>query len=734
MRGNGAHPGPSPLKRPRRSDEEDDEDDPSGSQRATLNQEEAHEEDVGVPSDPYDPYEYDGVVLSQLNNPTTPIIERGSQSRNDVRVRFPKTVNDRVHGPITLPGLLVAAMDTPEFQRLDKIRQLGGCSYVYPSATHTRKEHSIGVAYLAGLMVRHLRAAQSDELELGISENDILCVELAGLVHDLGHGPFSHMFETFMAQQGGGRWEHEEMSGKLLREIVSTIPLRNYFQPSEEEGAEHSQWPTVQCEEHIEFVVKLIEGLKDSEPWPPNIGRPEGKRFLFDIVANSRNGIDVDKLDYLVRDSMAAFGCSKLPGFDIHRIIESSKVVIPKDKDGKQVGPSQVGFQQKVAMDINEIFGLRAKMHRQVYQHRTANVAEAMITDVFVAANATFRMRGPPQAQPRADSHVPDELSSPGSVGGAPASEPRPLTLDEAARHPASFMLLTDSIIDTIDTSLCPGLEKARHLIERLKRRDFYKELPYRVKLPLLPLCANCGKPTQIEWAHCASCGLSTKSRLKKPKKPGSNVHVPEGIALTAETAKEGILNVCPDATRLQLKAANDGRGALYVKIVNVTHGKSREMKDPHGIAWEVFDPLAKVSFFNPKDDPPDKVIELKSGALPGIALPSACRDSVLYCYLTCPGPAGNTWETDVNEALRAWGKGKGNREHMGTSNKPSPGGALRHSSRSAGASGGGSGSARKGKATAAVRSLMSGDIGKLPNVAEQPVSSWQGGADDSSD
>lgn len=146
----------------------------------------------------------DGFYASQGNNPLTPKAERLAMRSDAPMLKQPKSFADRVHGQIQLEGLLVAVMDTPEFQRLDKIQQLGGCAKVYPSATHTRKEHSIGVAYLAGYMVRHLQTLQP---KLGITRNDILCVELAGLVHDLGHGPFSHMFETFMKERAAKRGE-----------------------------------------------------------------------------------------------------------------------------------------------------------------------------------------------------------------------------------------------------------------------------------------------------------------------------------------------------------------------------------------------------------------------------------------------------------------------------------------------------------------------------------------------
>ena len=110
-----------------------------------------------------------------------------------------KEIQDRLYGPIKLEPLLIRVLDTPQYQRLADIKQLGGSVYVYPSANHTRKEHSIGVAHLAGVAATHLRACQP---ELCIDDEDILCVKLAGLVHDIGHGPFSHMFEEFIHKHG----------------------------------------------------------------------------------------------------------------------------------------------------------------------------------------------------------------------------------------------------------------------------------------------------------------------------------------------------------------------------------------------------------------------------------------------------------------------------------------------------------------------------------------------------
>ncbi|XP_060576976.1 deoxynucleoside triphosphate triphosphohydrolase SAMHD1-like [Ruditapes philippinarum] len=100
--------------------------------------------------------------------------------------------NDPIHGNIELHPLLVKIVDTPQFQRLRFIKQLGGVYFVYPGASHNRFEHSIGVCHLAG---RFLRALKDRQPNLEISSEDILCVEIAALCHDIGHGPFSHLFD-----------------------------------------------------------------------------------------------------------------------------------------------------------------------------------------------------------------------------------------------------------------------------------------------------------------------------------------------------------------------------------------------------------------------------------------------------------------------------------------------------------------------------------------------------------
>ena len=104
------------------------------------------------------------------------------------------------------------------------------------------------------------------------------------------------------------------MGERLIRAVCSEVKLDDYL------GGDP--------EEHLNFVCACVLGLGDDAPWPENIGRSEGKRFLFDVVACKRSGIDVDKLDYLVRDTRSTLGNES--NLEIGRLVRSSRVVSPE--------------------------------------------------------------------------------------------------------------------------------------------------------------------------------------------------------------------------------------------------------------------------------------------------------------------------------------------------------------------------------------------------------------------
>ena len=94
---------------------------------------------------------------------------------------------DMIHKSVHIPPIVKLFIDKPEFQRLRNIKQLGAAHYVYPSAVHTRFEHSIGVGWLARCWLTFIRRQQP---ELNITEDTIYLLQLAGTLHDIGHGPF----------------------------------------------------------------------------------------------------------------------------------------------------------------------------------------------------------------------------------------------------------------------------------------------------------------------------------------------------------------------------------------------------------------------------------------------------------------------------------------------------------------------------------------------------------------
>ncbi|XP_047627099.1 deoxynucleoside triphosphate triphosphohydrolase SAMHD1 isoform X3 [Phacochoerus africanus] len=288
-----------------------------------------------------------------------------------------KVINDPIHGHIELHPLLIRIIDTPQFQRLRYIKQLGGGYYVFPGASHNRFEHSLGVGYLAGCLVRELSEKQP---ELQISERDMLCVQIAGLCHDLGHGPFSHMFD--------GRF----------------IPLAR---------------PDVKW------------------TWPYK-GRPKEKSFLYEIVANKRNGIDVDKWDYFARD------CHHLGiqnNFDYKRFIKFARVC---EVDNKK----HICTREKEVGNLYDMFHTRNCLHRRAYQHKVGNIIDTMITDAFLKADPYIEIIG---------------------------SEGKKYRISTAIDDMEAFTKLTDNIFLEILYSTDPKLDAARAILKKIECRNLYK-------------------------------------------------------------------------------------------------------------------------------------------------------------------------------------------------------------------------------------------------------------------
>ncbi|CAC5371036.1 SAMHD1 [Mytilus coruscus] len=318
--------------------------------------------------------------------------------------------NDPIHGHIEVHPLCVKIIDTPQFQRLRDLKQIGGCYFVYPGASNNRFEHCLGVCHLAGQLARILQKRQP---ELDISDKDILCVEIAGLCHDIGHGPFSHLFDAKFIPEAlpGFKWKHEDASKMMFDFLITDNKLEEEF---EKYGVDDKDQT---------FIREQILGpQKDTNR----------------IVANERNGIDVDKWDYFARD---CHGLGIKNTFDHNRFMKFARVIKVNDS-------FQICSRDKEAETLYGMFQLRSVLHRRAYKHRVCNAVEAMIVDALISAN---------------------------KVEIVPKKDGTCLTLSECIKDPEGYTKLTDSIFHVILMSTKPELEMARTLLERILHRQLYR-------------------------------------------------------------------------------------------------------------------------------------------------------------------------------------------------------------------------------------------------------------------
>ncbi|HDD42430.1 MAG TPA: HD domain-containing protein [Nitrososphaeria archaeon] len=226
-----------------------------------------------------------------------------------------KLIKDPVHGYIEVSEDELKVIDTYAVQRLRRITQLPFVYLVYPGARHSRFDHSLGCMYLAGEFAK----------SLGLDEYRRKVMRLAGLLHDIGHAPYSHLFETLLEESGSS---HELMTARILRE--------------DEELAEAIE----ECGVSVKDVLEVLEG---EAPESTVISGP----------------IDADKLDFLLRD--AYFTGAPYGLIDVRRIILRSRLM-----NGKlAVNINAVGAVEEMAL-------ARYQNFMNIYFHHTARAAQIL--------------------------------------------------------------------------------------------------------------------------------------------------------------------------------------------------------------------------------------------------------------------------------------------------------------------------------------------------------------------
>lgn len=236
-----------------------------------------------------------------------------------------KIINDPVYGFIRFPEQEVMTLiDHPWFQRLRYIRQMGSAHLVYPGAMHTRFAHSLGACYLMGKALDELKAK-----DIEISHEESLAARCAILLHDVGHGPFSHALEHTLV---------EGISHEYISELIMN-KLNNDFNG-------------------------MLSGAIDV------FRQPYEKPFLHQLVSSQ---LDVDRMDYLNRDSFYTGVSEGVIGYD--RILQMLTV-----KDGRLM------VEEKGVHSVEKFIVARRLMYWQVYLHKTVLGSEMLLINILKRA------------------------------------------------------------------------------------------------------------------------------------------------------------------------------------------------------------------------------------------------------------------------------------------------------------------------------------------------------------
>jgi uncharacterized protein len=242
-------------------------------------------------------------------------------------------IRDPVHGYIGVTEVEKQLIDSPFVQRLRRIHQLAGSYLVYPGATHTRFEHSIGTMHVAGLIAEALE--RGSELDPDLVQE----VRIAGLLHDVGHGPFSHMYEEVLRGKS-----HEEISQRVILETsVRDILDKHGFSPKR----------------MSEFAVG---GQRTREP------------FMNEIIAGS---LSADMMDYLPRDSYFTG-------------VEYGKVDTQRVMNSLHVAGGHLVIDDAALYAYEALLLARYEMFKTVYFHRTVRAAELMLVRSMQLADAVL--------------------------------------------------------------------------------------------------------------------------------------------------------------------------------------------------------------------------------------------------------------------------------------------------------------------------------------------------------
>ncbi len=240
-----------------------------------------------------------------------------------------KYVYDEVHGNIVLEGLELELTDTPPLQRLRRVKQLSQAWYVYPGAVHVRFSHSLGVMHLMR------KVAEKLSLEGVIPKDDITLLKAAALLHDVGHTPYSHALEYLFYSRY--RIKHEDISYWIITEEPTIKEVLSKYGLSPQE------------------VANVVIGNHNKDG--------------YNALINS--DLDVDRLDYLLRDALHTG--VKYGLIDLERIIQTLTI----DDEGN------IAVLKKGMQAAESFYMSRYYMYRTVYYHKTISAYQLLLASIY---------------------------------------------------------------------------------------------------------------------------------------------------------------------------------------------------------------------------------------------------------------------------------------------------------------------------------------------------------------
>jgi len=271
-------------------------------------------------------------------------------------------IKDPVHGYIKVYNHERCIIDSLAFQRLRRLKQLSTTHLVYPGAVHTRFSHSLGVMHVAGIFAEHIYS----KMDIGKGDIDRLVgiARLLGLLHDVGHGPFSHTFEDHVLVNYGTN--HEVIGGRIVSEVPEVAECFDKY---------------VEKEYGItaEVMGKMIEA-PTTEVWPltSSISSDITEKSLYYII---RGPYSADIIDYLLRDSMFT-GANYGLGLDWERLAYNSNFI-----------NDRLVLDYKAKDVLDHILIARIFMFKNVYFHKTTRAFDKIAGEMLIKADKILNFK-----------------------------------------------------------------------------------------------------------------------------------------------------------------------------------------------------------------------------------------------------------------------------------------------------------------------------------------------------